>query len=116
MTMFAHHITASTGPNSVKTLLKNISDGPSGEDTTANRIAAVVIETCPQLLAVPNPMKTWATMLRTELGKIAQAAWSSTEHIESLEGMDARVLEVLSMFLYAHYQVAMLMLCPRSGE
>ena len=96
MTMFAHHITASTGPNSVKMLLKNISDGPSGEDTIANRIAAVVIETCPQLLAVPNPMKTWATMLRTELGKIAQEVWEIGSLNEGVGGMDARVLEVLS--------------------
>ncbi|KAI0083055.1 cytochrome P450 [Irpex rosettiformis] len=96
MTMFAHSVTASDGPNSVKALLKNISDGPSGEDTAANRIAAIVIGMCPQLLALPNPMKKWATMLRTELGKIAQEVWDIGSRNKDVGGMDARVLEVLS--------------------
>ena len=100
MTMFAHSVTASDGPNSVKTLLKNISDGPSDEDTVADRIAAIVIGMCPQLLAIPNPMKKWATMLRTELGKIAQEVWDIGSLNEDVGGMDARVLEVLSKYQY----------------
>ena len=40
-------------------------------------------------------------MLQTELGKIAGDVWGSVERIGSLEGLDARVLEVLSAFRYA---------------
>ena len=102
MTMFAHSVTASDGPNSVKTLLKNISDGPSDDDTTTNRIATIVIGLCPQLLAIPNPMKRWAVMLRTELGKIAQEVWETGTRNEDVGGMDARILEVLSQYFGRH--------------
>ncbi|KAI0345465.1 cytochrome P450 [Trametopsis cervina] len=96
MTMFAHNVSGGDGPNSVKTLLKNISDGPSGGDTTLSRVAVIVIGLFPQLLALPNPLKKWAMMLRTELGKIAQEVWDTGKTNESVGGMDARVLEVLS--------------------
>ncbi|KZV72230.1 cytochrome P450 [Peniophora sp. CONT] len=93
-TMFAYDLSDPTG--SIPTLLKNISDGPDGPDTTLTRVAAVVIGTFPKLMGLPNPMKTWATMLQTELGKIAGEVWGSVERIGTLEGMDARALEVLS--------------------
>ncbi|VDC04240.1 unnamed protein product [Peniophora sp. CBMAI 1063] len=93
-TMFAYDLSDSTG--SIPSLLKNISEGPTGPDTTLARTAAVIVSTFPQLMGLPNPMKSWATMLRTELRKIAEAVWDSAEEIETLEGMDARALEVLS--------------------
>ena len=99
MTMFAYNITAADGPKAVKNILKNIADGPSDEDTLTNRTATVVIGAFPKLLALPNPMKTWATMLKTELGHIAQETWDMGKKNESVGGMDARVLEVLSMYL-----------------
>lgn len=98
MTMFAHDITASEEANSIQTLLKNISNGPGDEDTFSNRLATTVIGAYPKLLALPNPMKKWATMLRAELGKIAQEVWDAGKQDESVGGMDARVLEVLSKY------------------
>ena len=98
-TMFAYDLGDLSG--SIPTLLKNISDGPDGPDTTLTRIATVVINAFPKLMGLPNPMKTWANMLQTELGKIAGDVWGPVERIGSLEGLDARVLEVLSAFRYA---------------
>lgn len=96
MTMFAHNLSASTG--TIPELLSNISNGPSQEDTLANRLAGLLISSFPSLLAIPNPMKTWATKLRTELGAIAQDAWDNG--IDGVEvGMNARVLEVLRGYL-----------------
>lgn len=92
MTMFAYNLSASTG--TIPELLSNISNGPSQEDTLANRLAGLLISSFPSLLAMPNPMKTWATKLRTELGAIAKDVWDNG--IDGVEvGMNARVLEVL---------------------
>ncbi|KAI0310795.1 cytochrome P450 [Amylostereum chailletii] len=93
MTMFSHNL--STSSSSIPTLLNNISNGPSDEDTTLSRIATLVIGAYPRLLNLPNSMKTWADMLRTELGKIAQEVWDAGQRNESVGGMDARVLEVM---------------------
>lgn len=101
--MFAHNLTSSDGPDSVKTLLKNISDGPSDEDSTSNRLIEIVINAYPQLLALPNPMKKWATMLKAELGTIAQNVWDTGIVNESVGAMDARVLQVLRECLLLLY-------------
>lgn len=95
MTMFAHNLSISTGSQSIATLLDNITNGPDDTSTFTNKLAAVVINAFPRLLSLPNPMKRWADMLRTELGKIAQDVWDASERNEVVGGMDARVLEVL---------------------
>ncbi|KAI0319617.1 cytochrome P450 [Amylostereum chailletii] len=94
MTMFAHDLSASS--STIPALLANLSNGPSEEDTPLNRIAAVVVGAYPQMLSLPNPMKTWANMLKTELGKIAQEAWDAAQRDETVGRMDAKVLEVLN--------------------
>lgn len=99
MTMFAHNITAAEGPNSVKTILHTMLSGPSDEDTLTNRIAMVAIGAFPKLLALPNPMKSWASKLKAELGRIAQEVWDVGTRNATVGGMDARVVEVLSMCL-----------------
>ncbi|KAI0088306.1 cytochrome P450 [Irpex rosettiformis] len=97
MTMFAHCISTSEGPNSVKEMFKNLSEGPPSEDTIVNRLARVIVSMYPRLLAIlPSPMKTWATTLRAELGKIATEVWDVGKLNEDVGGMDARILEVLS--------------------
>ena len=95
MTMFAHNIADSS--DSVASLLGKIANGPHPPDTTLNRLAAIIIGAYPRLLMLPNPMKRWANMLQAELGKIAQDVWDAAERNEVVGGMDARVLEVLSM-------------------
>lgn len=100
MTMFAHNLSATSGSDSIASLLDNITNGPdASEDTTLNRLATVIIGAFPRLLNLPNPMKRWADMLRTELGKIAQEVWDEAERNEVVGGMDARVLEVLSKWV-----------------
>lgn len=96
MTMFAHNLSISSGSVSITALLDNFSNGPHDEDTTLNRIIATVIGAFPRLLSLPNPMKKWADMLRSELGKIAQEVWEAAERNEVVGGMDARVLEIFS--------------------
>lgn len=97
MTMFAYNLSASTG--TIPDLLSNISNGPSQDDTLANRLAALSISSFPSLLAIPNPMKTWATKLRTELGAVAKDVWDNG--MDGVEvGMNAKVLEVLRESLY----------------
>ena len=93
--MFAHDVNAHAGSESVADLLIKITNGPPDEDTYWNRIAAIVIGAWPELLNIPNPMKHWADMLRTELGRIAQDAWDAAERDEIVGGMDARAIEVL---------------------
>ena len=97
--MFAHSVSTSEGPNSVKAIFKNLSEGPSDEDTIVSRLAVAIIGMYPQLLAIlPSPMKKWAAMLRTELGRIAQEVWETGKRNEDVGGMDARVVEVLSKY------------------
>lgn len=92
MTMFAYDLSASTG--TIPRLLSNISNGPSEDDTLSNRIAGLMISSFPRLLTLPNPMKTWATELRTELGAVAKDIWD--DGVSGVEaGMNAKVLEVL---------------------
>ncbi|KIP02439.1 hypothetical protein PHLGIDRAFT_39271, partial [Phlebiopsis gigantea 11061_1 CR5-6] len=79
MTMFAHNLSISTGSQSIATFLDSITNGPDDTSTFANKLAAVVINAFPRLLSLPNPMKRWADMLRTELGKIAQDVWDASE-------------------------------------
>ncbi|KAI0029798.1 cytochrome P450 [Vararia minispora EC-137] len=93
-TMFAYDLSDPTGR--IPTLLNKFSSGPGDEDTTLKRLASLVISANPLLMNLPNPFKEWADMLRTELGTIAQKVWGAVEKGESLEGLDARVLEVLS--------------------
>ena len=52
----------------------------------------------------------------TELGKIAGDVWGSVERIGSLEGLDARVLEVLSAFTMDRIGEIMLILWARSSK
>ena len=93
-TMFAYDM---SDPNSsISTLLKSISDGPDGEDTTLARAAMLIIGAFPRLQSLPNRMKSRAAKFHTELSNIAESVWGSVETIGTLEGMDARALEVLS--------------------
>ncbi|KAI0034614.1 cytochrome P450 [Vararia minispora EC-137] len=91
-TMFAYDLSDPTGR--IPTLLEKFSGGP--EDTIFTRLALLMISVNPQLMNFPNPFKEWANMLRTELGTIAQKVWGAVEKGESLEGQDAKALEVLS--------------------
>ncbi|KAA1477772.1 cytochrome P450 [Dentipellis sp. KUC8613] len=90
MTMFAHDPNASAG--TIPTLLRNITNGPSA-DNTFTRVMGILVGKFPQLLALPNPMKTWAGLLRTELGKIASEVW---EEGQGDPNMEAKVIRVLS--------------------
>lgn len=97
MAMFAHNPSASSGADSLATLIHSVTNGISEEDTTLNRLAAITIGAFPSLLNIPNPMKRFATMMR-ELGKIAEEIWDAAERNEVVGGMDARVLEVFSAY------------------
>ncbi|TFY52764.1 hypothetical protein EVG20_g10413 [Dentipellis fragilis] len=92
MTMFAHDPNASAG--TIPTLLRNITNGPS-VNNTFTRLMGVLIGKFPQLLSLPNPMKTWAGQLRTELGKIANEVWEESREDASME---AKVIRVLNKY------------------
>ncbi|TFY80391.1 hypothetical protein EWM64_g3618 [Hericium alpestre] len=102
MTMFAHNLSA--GKEDIPGILHNIMNGPN-VDSIAARCIGIFIGMFPQLLALPNPMKSWADKLRTELGKIANKVWDEGC---SDAGMDAKIMQALSMFTTIHRKEASL--------
>lgn len=69
-TAFAYDVGCSD--QSIPKLLAKLSNVPH---TTTTLIASALVDLFPILLKLPSPMMEWTTMLRTELGKIADAVW-----------------------------------------
>ncbi|CCM04915.1 uncharacterized protein FIBRA_07112 [Fibroporia radiculosa] len=90
MTTFAYDV--GNSDQSIPNLIAKISDVP---ETTGTLIAMSLITLFPSLLYLPNPMKQWTTMLRTELGKIADIVWTQNVEERGL-GMHSKLLDSMN--------------------
>ncbi|CCL98634.1 uncharacterized protein FIBRA_00636 [Fibroporia radiculosa] len=87
MTTFAYDVSHSDRP--IPKLISQIIDVPQTTLTFAVSAMTVLI---PELLYIPNPMKRWTTMLRTEFQAIADTVWTQQERGI---GMHSKLLDAL---------------------
>ncbi|PCH41962.1 cytochrome P450 [Wolfiporia cocos MD-104 SS10] len=74
MTAFAYDV--GNSDHSIPELISKISNVPQSPVTL---LASALADVLPVLTRLPSPMKEWTTMLRTELGRIADEVWSQAQ-------------------------------------
>ena len=75
----------------ISDLLLKLSKPPDREAST--HIMRALIEAFPFLMKMPSPIRTWATNLKSELGKLAESIWNGARNGEA-DGMYSKVLDL----------------------
>lgn len=91
MTTFSCRL-SDTSSGQIPDLLLKLSEPPDREASTL--ILRALVESFPVIMKLPSPMKTWASNLKTELGRLAESIWTGAKNSEA-EGMYSKVLDLI---------------------
>ncbi|TFY80393.1 hypothetical protein EWM64_g3616 [Hericium alpestre] len=87
--MFKHNVAASAGH--IPELLDKFAAGP-GNNSPASQFIGAILRSYPIFYSLPSPFKAWASLLRTEMGAIAEQVWADSKRGVTI---DSKILNLL---------------------